>query len=183
MESTTSNKPTWVKVALPEFGLWIGSVETLELAQQTEWLKNHVRAIVNVADSPWFTFTASSWIKTLWFPIDEYRRWPTAALFGAKIALDNLHRQGLPTFVHCSGGINRSRHVVALWLWSRGMSAEEACERCKLKPEAIDLLVDRGTILKQDLKILLEANRSTFCLGSIRAYVEGDAPLESQDVG
>lgn len=183
MGSTTSNNTPWVKVELPEFGITIGSVEHVVLGAQETWLRDHVRAVVNVADSPWFTFTMSPWIKTLWFPIDEYRRWPTSALFGAKIALDHLHHQSLPTFVHCSGGINRSRHVVALWLWSRGMDASKACERCKLKPEAIDILVDRGTITKQDLKILLEANRSTFCLGSIRAYVEGDVQPESQDIG
>jgi hypothetical protein len=170
-------------VELPQFGITIGSVEPLELAAQNTWLQENVRAIVNVTDSPWFTFAVSPWIKTLWFPIDEYVRWPTTSLFGAKLALDHLQHLGMPTFVHCSGGINRSRHIVALWLWSRGMAAAQACTLSGLKPEAIDTLVDRGTITKRDLKILLEANKSTFCLGSIRAYVEGDAKLESQSLG
>jgi protein tyrosine phosphatase len=183
MESTTSHKPTWVKVVLPNFGITVGSVETLELEQQRQWLINNVRAIVNVTDMPYFTFTISSWIKALWFPIDEYTRWPTASLFGAKRALDFLHEAGIPTFVHCSGGINRSRHVVALWLFSRGHSAEFSCQSVGLKEDAIDTLVDKGSITKADLRILLEAQKSTYCLSSIRSYVRGDVTLESQELG
>ena len=182
MASTTSSKPSWVKVVVPDFGITIGSVENLEIHQQRTWLLENFRAVINVTDSPYFTFDASPWIKALWFPIDEYAKWPTTSLFGIKRALDYCFGARLPTFVHCSGGINRSRHAVALWLFSCGHSAEFSCVSSGLDKDAIDTLVDRGIITRQDLRILLEANKSTFCLGSIRTYVKGDATLESQEL-
>jgi protein tyrosine phosphatase len=183
MESMTSSKPTWVKVQLPDFGITIGSVEQLEIHAQRAWILENCRAVINVTDSPYFTFDVSPWIKALWFPIDEYTRWPTTSLFGAKRALDYCHQARLPTFVHCSGGINRSRHIVALWLFSCGHSAKFSCESSGLDEDSIDKLVDKGSITRQDLRILLEANQSTFCLGSIRSYVKGDVTLESQELG
>jgi len=174
---------SWVKVELPVYNLWVGSVEPLESAEQHAWINENIKAVINVTDSPYFTFEMSSWIKTGWFPIDEYAKWPISSLFGAKRMLDYCINARLPTFVHCSGGICRSRHVVALWLVSRGFSFANACESVRLDPEAINVLVDRGKINLTDLKILREASKSSYSLCGLRQYVEGDGNIESQDSG
>jgi len=173
---------SWVKVELPAYNLWVGSVEPLERVEQHAWLNQNVKAIINVTDSPYFTFEMSSWIKTGWFPIDEYVKWPIASLFGAKRMLDYCCISArLPTFIHCSGGVCRSRCMVALWLHSRGFSFEQSCASVKLEPDALNTLLDRGKINLLDLKILTEASKSSFSLCGIRQYVEGDGNTESQD--
>ena len=60
---------------------------------------------------------------------------------------------------------------------------QQACESVRLDADAINVLLDRGKINLTDLKILVEASKSSHSLCGIRQYVEGDGNAESQDSG
>lgn len=171
--------PSWVKVQIQDLKLVIGSYEPMEHAEQLDWLHLNCDAVINVSDFPCLSFCLLG-PKSLWFPIDEKVRWPIASLFGVKRALDmhidTLHSR---TFVHCAGGINRSRTAVALWLYSRGEDAERACAAVGLREDWIDHLLDKGLLTEHDLKILLMADKSTYSLMGIRQYVDGEGQIDS----
>jgi hypothetical protein len=151
---------TWIKNRLEApNGLKIitGSWEPLHHKEQLAWMVAEPQVIINVADSACFTFELSSKGKpNYWFPILEYARWPVSNLFGVKRVLDfcSIH-PGVTVFVHCHGGLVRSKAVVAIWLMERfKLSIQEAEQLTKMDEGQLGQLFTNGRVTKYDLDLL-----------------------------
>lgn len=87
--------------------------------------------------------------NVLWVPIDDFNLAEEIQLINQIVPfLAEAEKQQEKTVVHCSGGVGRTGHVLAVWLVSyRGMSNEEAIMTVKRQGrnacESRDIRLDR----------------------------------------
>jgi hypothetical protein len=111
----------------------------------------------------------------------EHAKWPITSLFGIVKTIDAFNKPAKRIYVHCHGGITRSRAVVAIWLMSQSsISMSNAEEIVGIPSGYLNRLMDQGRFAKFDLDILrMSHKRPAPSLSEILKMV--DKPCELQD--
>jgi hypothetical protein len=173
----------WIKHSFETTGgatLIVGSYEVLRSDDQLAWIAKSVHLCINVSDSPCYSHQMIS-VGNIWFPIVEHAKWPITSLYGITTTIDAFNKPGRRIYIHCHGGITRSRAVIAIWLLSQSSIVMTHAEEIVGIPTGyLSRLMDLGRFSKHDLDVLRYAHRHPMMsLSEILKTV--DRPCELQD--